>query len=170
MVCLVFGLLVSNIVLSSLVVFTWHSRTVEITPFSGSPGYLKSASHVDSYYLSLMAENFINERLNVSPETVDANHKRLLSFVNSKSYTTFLRKLNNEARIIKSKKMSSSFDITQIKTNPNQLTALVTGILKRYVGLQLIKEERVSYFLTFQYAYSRLSLVKFVLVKEREDA
>lgn len=86
MVCLVFGLLLSNVVLSCFVYKAWNHHTVEITPFSGAPSYLKSASIVDSHYLSLMTENFINERLNVSPETVDANHKRLLSFVSHKNY------------------------------------------------------------------------------------
>jgi conjugal transfer pilus assembly protein TraE len=169
MVCLVFGLLVSNIVLSSFLFSVWHHHTVEITPFSGSPGYFKSQSNVDSHYLSLMAENFVNERLNVSPETVDANHKRLLSFVNHKHYSAIFRVLANEAKIIKSKKMSSTFSIERIKTNPNQLTVFVSGVLKRYVGLQPLNDEHKSYALGFQYQDSRLSISKFAVLKEKED-
>ena len=82
MVVLVFGLLVSNALLSSFLYRVWNHHTIEITPFSGAPGYFKSQSSVDSHYLSLMAENFVNERLNVTNETIDANHKRLQSYVN----------------------------------------------------------------------------------------
>lgn len=169
MVCLVFGLLMSNVVLSCLVFKTWNHHTVEITPFSGSPGYLKSASIVDSHYLSLMTENFINERLNVSPETVDANHKRLLSFVSHKNYPEVLRQLTQEALVIKNKKMSSTFDITQIKSNPGLLNAHVTGVLKRYVGLQALSEKHMSYVLQFHYKDSRLAIVNFSPLKEKED-
>ncbi|MCW8418872.1 type IV conjugative transfer system protein TraE [Fluoribacter dumoffii] len=170
MVVLVFGLLVSNVLLSSFLYKAWNNHTVEITPFSGSLGYLKSASNVDSHYLSLMAENFVNERLNVTPETVDANHQRLLSFVNHQNYTQMLKLLMSEAKVIKAKKMSSTFDITQIKTNPNRLTAVVSGVLKRYVGLQSLSDERKTYLLQFQYKHSRLSIIKFSLFKEKEDA
>ncbi|HHI9467520.1 TPA: type IV conjugative transfer system protein TraE [Legionella anisa] len=169
MVFLVFGLLVSNVVLSCFVTMAWNHHTVEITPFSGSPGYLKGARFVDNHYLSLMTENFINERLNVTPETVDANHKRLLSFVDSQSYFQFLKILTQEAKVIKNKKMSSTFDITDIRVNPNQLNAVVMGTLKRYVGLQTIKEERLSYAIAFRYANGRLSIIQFATAKEKEN-
>ena len=116
-----------------------------------------------------MTENFINERLNVSPETVDANHKRLLSFVSHQNYPQILRQLTVEAQVIKSKKMSSTFDITQIKSNPGELSAHVSGVLKRYVGLQALDEQRMSYVLQFHYKDGRLSIVKFAPLKEKED-
>lgn len=170
MVCLVFGLLISNVLLASFIYILWNHHSIEITPFSGNLSYIKSASSVDSHYLSLMTENFINERLNINPETVDGNHKRLLSFVNHQSYPEMLRRLAREANVIKAKKMSSSFNITHIKTNPTALSAVVSGILKRYVGLQALSDERKTYLLQFQYQNSRLSILNFSLVKENKDA
>lgn len=168
MVFLVFGLLVSNVLLSCFVYRAWNARTVEITPFSGSPGYLKSASTADSHYLSLMAENFVNERLNVSPETVDANHKRLLSFVDSAQYAEVSAQLTREAGVIRAKKISSAFDITQIRTDTGQMTAVVSGVLKRFVGLRALSEERKSCQLRFHYRNGRLSIAQFVILKEKE--
>jgi conjugal transfer pilus assembly protein TraE len=170
MVFLVFGLLIANISLSTLTWYTWSHRTIEITPFSANNGYQKSNAQVDSRYLSLMAENFIYSRFNITPETVEANHKRLLEFVNSKSYPSFLRLLNKEAKIIRSKKMSSVFDITAIQVNPNQLTAKVSGILKRYVGLRELRELQVTYLLEFAYTNGRLSIIQFSPTKEGEHA
>lgn len=168
MVCLVFGLLIANLVLSSFVWQTWHHRTIEITPFSGNLGYVKNDFTVDNHYLSLMAENFINERLNVSPETVDGNHKRLLGFVDSSSYSMLSKQFAQEAHLIKTKRIASTFDITQIKTNPNALTVTIFGILKRFVGFKAIHEARMSYQLHFRYAGGRLSILSFSSMKENQ--
>lgn len=170
MVVLVFGLLVSNALLSCLLFKAWNHHTIEVTPFSGTPSYLKSAASVDGHYLSLMAENFINERLNVTPETVDANHRRLLSYVGHQQYTQILRLLSNEAKVIKAKKMSSIFYIDKNKPNPHELTVVISGILKRFVGLKALNDERKTYVLQFQYKDSRLSILKFSLLKESANA
>lgn len=159
MVCLVFGLLLSNVVLSFFVFFAWRHHTVEITPFAGSASYIKGSHYVDAHYLSLMAENFINERLNVSPETVDANHKRLLSFIDPLQYPHFLKLLSSEGEAIKSKKISTSFDITDIQVNPNRLTTKVTGRLKRFVALQNIDDIVKCYELQFHYRHGRLTII-----------
>ena len=74
-----------------------------------------------------------------------------------------------EAKVIKTKKMSSTFDITQIKSNPGELTSIVSGVLKRYVGLHALTQVKKSYVLQFHYQDSRLSIVKFALLKEKED-
>lgn len=170
MVFLVFGLLISNVTLSCFLFQAWNHHTIEVTPFSGAPSYLKSASNVDGHYLSLMTENFVNERLNVTPETVDANHQRLLSYVGHQNYTSMLRLLTNEAKVIKAKKMSSIFYIEKNKPNPQELTVVVSGILKRFVGLHPLSDERKTYVLKFEYKDSRLSIVQFSLLKEKQDA
>ncbi len=170
MVVLVFGLLVSNVTLSCFLFQAWNHHTIEVTPFSGAPSYLKSASTVDGHYLSLMAENFVNERLNVTPETVDANHQHLLSYVGHQNYTSMLRLLTNESKVIKAKKMSSIFYIEKNKPNPQELTVVVSGILKRFVGLHPLNDEHKTYVLKFEYKDSRLSIVQFSLLKEKQDA
>ncbi|WP_419421559.1 type IV conjugative transfer system protein TraE (plasmid) [Legionella sp. D16C41] len=156
--------------MASFLFKVWRHHTIEVTPFSGNPGYFKSAAHVDAHYLNLMAENFVNERLNVTPETVDANHQRLLSFVSHEHYALMLGLLAKEAKVIKAKKMSSTFDIAHIKSNPAELTTVVSGRLKRYVGLQALNEEQKSYLLQFKYNDSRLSIIQFSLLKEKDNA
>lgn len=170
MVCLVFGLLISNVILSFFVFFVWRHHTIEVTPFAGSASYIKGEAFVDSHYLSLMAENFINERLNVSPETVEGNHKRLLSFIDHTQYHHFIKLFEEEAETIKSKKMSSSFDITGIQVNSNQLSAKVSGRLKRFVGMQNIDDLSKCYELQFHYRQGRLSIIQFISTKEQDNA
>lgn len=112
-----------------------------------------------------MSENFIYSRLNVTPETVAANHKRLLQFVDSRHYAEILKQLNSEAKLIQSQKLASEFVITALSVNPNALTATITGVLKRSVGLKVLKEEQHRYQLTFQYYQGRLTILTFTQEK-----
>ncbi|WP_058532926.1 type IV conjugative transfer system protein TraE [Legionella saoudiensis] len=169
MVCLVFGLLIANVVLSFLVYMGWNRHSIEITPFYGSPGYIKSAQHVDENYLSLMTKNFVYARLNVTPETVHSNHEQLLAFVNPKHYADFVKTLNAESKIIKAQKISSNFYITHIFPSPQTLTVKVKGRLARYVGIKQISEEARVYKLAFRYAQGRLSIVQFAVEKENKN-
>lgn len=170
MVFLVFGLLVSNLVLSILATTLWKHHTVEITPYSGSPAYFKSETAVDSHYLSLMSENFIHSRLNVTPETVEVHHKRLLDFVAPTAYPDMLKALNREAHIVKSKKMSSSFEMMHVQVNQPALSVKIEGILRRNVGLRALKDMKTAYRLQFQYTQGRLNIVSFVQEKKHENA
>jgi len=165
MVFMVFFLLVSNALLAGLCWYTSIHQKIEITPFSGSNGYLKSESEVDGHYLNLMSENFIYSRFNVTPETVDANYNRLLNFVDSKNYAPMLKTLQKEARIIKDKKMSGVFNITEINSNPKHLSTDVSGILNQRVGLRALKDEKVTYRIQYRYNLGRLSISRFTRVE-----
>lgn len=169
MVFIVFFLLITNGLLAALCWYTSIHQKVEVTPFSGSNGYVKSDSDVDAHYLSLMTENFIYSRFNVTPETVDVNYNRLLGFVDSGHYSVILRALQKEARIIKDKKMSGVFNITQINSDPKRLSVDVSGILNQRVGFRALKDEQVTYRLQYRYSLGRLSIVSFSKVLESND-
>lgn len=160
-VTLVFGLLLSNIILAGLVWFALIHQRIEITPFNGSSSYIKSNARVDSDYLSLMAENFIYSRLNVTPETVNREHHSLLRFVDSSSYNDILAQLKKEAALIKAQKISSSFVISGIKANPEELMVEINGQLRRFVGLREIEPSDERYFIHFKYHLGRLSIASF---------
>lgn len=170
MVALVFGLLITNVLMAALAWSACHHQRIEITPFSGSNSYIKSDSTVDAHYLSLMSENFIYSRLNVTPETVQANHKRLLSYVSPAQYRAFSSQLNKEAHVVQTKKISSHIDITGMKTDARGLTCVITGILKRAVGFRALTDEHVTYTLKYQYALGRLSIIQFTHVEEKPHA
>ena len=170
MVVLVFGLLLSNMLLSGFIWQVWKNHPIEITPFFSGNGYVKSQTKVDSRYIKMMAENFMYARLNVSPDSVDFNHQSLLKFVDAKAYPLILKQLNHEADIIKSKKISSTFYVTGFEINTNKLTATYKGILARHVGMRALKEESCIYKFNFQYRLGHLSILRFVQVKEENHA
>ena len=168
MVCLVFGLLISTMSLSGLAWYLSVHQRVMVTPFSGGTSYIQSDTSVDARYLSAMSENFINERLNVTPETVQANHKRLLRFVDSSRFAEMTALLQKEATAIVNHKMSSAFVITDIALNLNELNVHITGTLERHVGIRALKPVRQTYALSYHYRFGRLTLIRFV--KTKEDA
>lgn len=168
--CLSAILLAANLLLALTVWQALQHQRVEIIPFGGVSAYANSPDTVDARYLSLMAEHFIHARLNVTPETVQSNHQRLLSAVAAGQYTAFLRSLQQEARLIQDKKISSVFHIHQLQVNPNRLTARVQGRLARYVGLTALAEEAKTLLLRFAWRDNRLSLVQFDFVKDESHA
>lgn len=170
MVFIVFLLLISNGLLAGLCWYTSIHQKIEVTPFSGSNGYIKSDSAVDAHYLSLMTENFIYSRFNITPETVDANYKRLLGFVDSSNYAVMLKALHKEAGIIKKKQMSGVFNITSINSNPKRLSVDVSGVLSQRVGIRALKDERATYRIQYRYKLGKLSIIKFSRIKESDNA
>ena len=166
---LVVGLLASNILVGGLAWYTSMHQAIEITPFSGGVSYIKSNALVDTQYLSMMTENFIYSRLNITPETVRGSHKRLLSFVDSAQYPMFLTALNQEARAITSKKISSYFEIKDMRVDTKQLSCTVTGILKRAVGVRTPHEERAVYQLQYKYHLGQLLLTEFKRMEAKKD-
>jgi conjugal transfer pilus assembly protein TraE len=162
MVAIVFGLLVTNMLMGSLAWYAAVHQKVEVTPFSGGESYTKSDAVVDTHYLNMMSENFLYSRLNVTPETVDAHHQHLLEFVSSKHYPQFSSQLNHEARVIKSQKISSYFVLTGSHNDPKNLRVVMTGLLKRSVGLRALEDKKMSYVFQYRYHLGRLSIEQFL--------
>lgn len=161
MVALVFGLLITNVLMGSLAWYATRHQNIEITPFSGSSSYIKNDSVVDTHYLLLMSENFMYSRLNVTAETVSFNHKRILTYVSPAHHRVFEHQLHQEAQLIQSKKIASHFYITGMTANSQTLTCVITGILKRSVGIRELPDEHLTYRLTYRYQAGRLEIVQF---------
>ena len=170
MVALVFGLLITNVLMGGLALYAHVHQRVEITPFFGGSSYMKSDAMVDMHYLSLMSENFIYSRLNVTPETVRANHKRLLVFVDSAHFAAFSAQLEKEAKVIIDKKISSHFEISDIRVDNGKKQSTITGVLKRSVGLRDLRDERLTYTLQYRYRFGRLTVTQFTHVKDETHA
>jgi conjugal transfer pilus assembly protein TraE len=161
MVVLVFGLLISNVMLSGLSWYALLHQRVEVTPFMSGSAYQKSDTAVDNRYLMLMSENFLYTRLNVTPENVLLNHRQLLTFVDSQHYTDFANQLSKEAKIIRKRSIASHFNILSIQANPKKLACTIQGILKRSVGIRDLPDESITYTLQFNYHFGRLTIINF---------
>jgi conjugal transfer pilus assembly protein TraE len=161
MVALILGLLLSNLLTGTLAWYSTLHQKIEITPFSGTAAYQKSDISADNHYLSMMTENFMYSRFNITPETVRISHKRLLSFADIKYYPKLLDALSKEARLINSKKIASYFEIKDIQFDKKNLNCTVNGKLKRATKSGAFHEEAVKYDIQYQYYLGRLTILQF---------
>ena len=169
MVCLTFGLLISNIALGGLSWYAMLHQKTTVTPFFGGNGFVVSGSSVDANYISMMSENFVYAKLTVSPKTIAHQNEILLKYAAPKQYAYFRETLKKERRIVESKEISSHIQITDIKSNPAMLESIVTGELSRTVGTRELKKEHVQYKLNFNYQLGHLSITRFTLIKGNEN-
>ena len=157
------GLLGSNVLLSGLAWYALLHQEHIVTPFNAPVSYIASSSTVDASYLDLMTMNLLNLRFNVSPATVDDANQRLLSHIAPRAYATFLKQLNEEAKLIKKDKLSSTFHQGLIHSDPKKLITVVSGSLEEWVGynaltastssgVRPLKSEQQTY--VFQYEYT----------------
>lgn len=170
MVVLVLGLLLSNLILAYMAFHASKHQKREVVPFGASKGYVLSDASVDVHYLNLMAENFIYTRLNVTPENVAKNHGQLLNYVDPLIYAPFKKKLAKEEAVIKSKKISSVFEITNVNSESHELFTLVKGHLKRYVGYRALNEEERTYRIQYRYQQGQLTVTGFAEEKGEHNA
>ena len=166
MVLLVLGLLISNIILAYTSMYSMRHQKREVVPFGGNQGYIISETSVDVHYLNMMTENFIYARLNVTPRNVINNHNKLLTYTDSSNYAAIKKQLHKEAELIKSKKITSQFDINDVKSDNQRLVSEVTGKLKTYVGYRALKSQEKKYQINYQYRLGKLAITGFTELKE----
>lgn len=153
------SMMLSNVILATLCWYALAHQKIEVTPFFGNQGYMKSDEQVDVHYLDQMSQNFVIARLNVTPSNIKANHARLLNYIASNYYHDLNETLLREQKQVIDKNISSYFDIQSIASET--LKTSIKGNLHRFVGLRQLPTKSVIYELKYQYHLGRLSIVSF---------
>ena len=169
MVILITVLLVCNLVLGLLL---WHQSGQEKTilvPGNLTKKSVVSKQGVDANYLMQCALFFVDTRLNITPDMVLSSDQVILSHTAPQYYAKFKSGLENEAISIKAQKISSTFYISDIKSSPNQLTVLINGKLRRWVGERALADSNKTYFLHFKLIGNELFLTAFQEVAHKKD-
>lgn len=86
-----------------------------VTPMLFNAPFAVSQNQADASYLQQMALSLIALRLNVTPETVDASHEQLLSYVKPAAQNELKIRLAEDAKRIKDNNVNSSFYMTSVK-------------------------------------------------------
>ena len=95
-----------------------------VTPMLFNAPFAVSQNQADASYLQQMALSLIALRLNVTPETVDASHEQLLSYVKPAAQNELKIRLAEDAKRIKDNNVNSSFYMTSVKVyKPSLITA-----------------------------------------------
>lgn len=145
-----------------------HKRQTVVTPMVYNAPFSVSETEADADYLRMMTLSFLALRLNVSPETVDANHQFLLSYVKTESLQDFMTVLADEARRIKDNSVNSAFYQTDITVYPVNGRVDVRGVLKTWIGTARPDTEIKQYRLDLEYHNGLTRIVRFVEISNEK--
>ena len=127
-----------------------------------------SASGADSSYLQLLGNSFLLLRLNVSPETVDGQHKALLSYVDTESRPALSAVLYDEARKVKTNEITSAFYQTKVRIDPSTSSLDIRGTMRYFSGERLLAPSNKHYQLQFNFTNGVASLKHFLEVTDEK--
>lgn len=109
-------------------------QKVAVTPMLYSAPFAVSQNQSDASYIEQMGLSFIALRLNVTPETVDAQHEQLLRYVFPASQNNLKVQLAEEAKRIKDNNVNASFYMTSVRAYPAEGRVDIRGELKTWIG------------------------------------
>ncbi|ARW85421.1 type IV conjugative transfer system protein TraE [Aeromonas salmonicida] len=137
-----------------------------VTPMAYNAPFVISESSSSASHLQMMALSFMALRLNVSPETVDAQHDFLLSYVRPGAQPDFKVTLAQEAQRIKENEVNSAFYQTQIQVFPDQSRVEINGVLKTWIGNGAPTADLKKYSLFLSYENGITSILKFLEISD----
>lgn len=126
-----------------------EQKTV-VTPMLFRAPFAVSQNQSDASYLQQMALSLIALRLNVTPETVNASHEQLLTYVRPAAQNDLKIKLAGDAKRIKDNNVNSAFYMTSVQVYPAISRVEVRGQLKTWIGDSKPYPDMKHYVLTFE--------------------
>lgn len=144
-----------------------HDQRTVVTPMGYNAPFAVTQNTASVGYFEMMAASFLSLRLNVSPETVDAQHQFLLSFFKPGAQPAIKIKLAEEAGRIKGNEVNSAFYQSGIKVYPQEHIVDVRGMLKTWIGNGKPFSELKHYVLEMDYQDGMVRIAQF---KEVDDA
>ena len=124
-------------------------QKVAVTPMLFNAPFAVSQNQADASYLEQLGLSFIALRLNVTPETVDAQHQQLLRFVLPAAQNSLKVQLAEDAKRIKDNNVNSTFYMTSARAYPAENRVDFRGELKTWIGDSKPYSEIKTYILQF---------------------
>lgn len=154
--------LIAIIIMAGTIDSLRHDQQTIVTPMAYNAPFGISLNSASPELLRMWAVTFTGLRLNVAPETVDAQHEFFLSFIKPATAPDFKVKLAEEARRIKLSKVTSTFYLTGVKVYPNSQMVDVRGVLHTWIGNSKPLKENKRYVLEMEYDGGVAWLTRFV--------
>ena len=144
-------------------------QKVAVTPMLFGAPFAVSQNQSDASYIEQLGLSFISRRLNVTPETLDAQHLQLLRYVLPASQNNLKVKLAEEAKRIKENNVNASFYMTSIRSWPAENRVDIRGELKTWIGDSKPYSEIKSYVIQLSRADGISWLSRFGEINSEKD-
>ncbi len=159
-------LVICNSLLVILSIIQWKNRQVVLVPMNLSKKAVIGASSVSASYIEQVAISLLSQRLDITPGTVRQNNIMVLSHTDPRFYANFKKTLNEEEKVVLEKDVSSAFYIKSIKVSSRDLTVLVEGTLRRWIGERFIGDSEKTYVMKFNHIGSEILLKSILDLKK----
>lgn len=117
-----------------------------------------SKARVSETYLADMTNFLVNLRFNITPNTVKNQFNSLLGWVSPEFYGELRRQLVSEVEQIKHEHLSSAFYPLSLEIDTDKFVVKITGLMKRFVGADLMKDSRETFLIQYSYKNGLLTI------------
>ena len=124
-----------------------------------------SSTNVSNEYLTMLSRNIMDLMLNLTPDTVIAQHKQVLRLVDSQDSKDITAKLAEISQIITKSNISQNFFIKDIRIINKKHVVYISGELQEYIDTTLSSSVKQIYKLTFRVSDFAALLDNFELIK-----
>jgi conjugal transfer pilus assembly protein TraE len=163
------GLLISNLVLSYFVGWSFSHQERTIVPVSINAPFTVSDYKVDTSYLRQMALFFVSARLNLTPGSIESSQNTILQYTAPQFYHEFADILEQERKQVIKQNISAVFYTTEVIPDSEKLQVVISGTLSRWVGSLTLPPVKKNYLIKFAYNSGILKVLAFSEVGESSN-
>jgi conjugal transfer pilus assembly protein TraE len=152
-----------------VVLVFFRNERVVIAPPHVSQEYWVESSRVSASYLEEMALFYAFLLLDTSPANASFKRDMILKESVPHAYGSLKAKLLEDENRIKKDNVTTSFQASEVRVDPNTMSVELTGDLVRYVGEKRISQSRDTYQLQMSYHHGRLMIEEFQLIRSDKN-
>lgn len=161
------GLLGLNFI-QALALWVKDDRVIVVPPDIRQEFWIQK-NKVSKTYLEEMALFYADLLLETTPKGAAFRREVILRNTSPESYGRLKAQLMEEEKRVTKENLSTGFQASSMKVNPQDLSVHVTGDLRRYVGEKFISQSRDTYLFEFVYKHGRLFIKSFKLLGGEND-
>lgn len=151
----------ANIAIGHLAYVFYTQQRITTVPMVFDKAFTTTLNSADGNYMNMAALSFITLRLNVTPETVDGQHKQLLYYVPSEHRSALKNALSVESDYIKKNGVSTVFYSDSITIEPTSGALIFKGTLKSSTSTGQLPDVPKAYRLDIRYHNGKPDLEEF---------
>ena len=156
-VCLL--MVIGNILLG-VIAITKRERTIIIPALKEQVEIIGEDGFSESY-IEQMTLLYTDLLLNLTPDNIEYKSRLLLKHVDSRGYQEFIEHYKEEEKKYKKYRLSTRFDITDIKIIGKGEEVEIRGVLNASFGKGAEKQSETTYLIGYSRAAGRLLIKKF---------
>ena len=158
--------LVQSITMAYLVHYAHSKHEIRFIPPKISQEFTLSGTGVSDGYLRDMSHFLTQLRFNVTQSSAATQFNAFLGYVSASLYGEMRAQLVKEVEQITHEHLSSVFYPTGYEIDNKHLSVKVAGTMKRFVGAEMMSEQKELFLVQYSYEYGQLKITNLAKVSK----